>query len=166
MPAETTPSPYAFDFLAIGAGSGGIAAVNRAARHGAKCAIVESGRLGGTCVNRGCVPKKVMWNAAALAHDLDYAADYGITFGPSEFHWPTLKQARDAYILKLHGNYQTVLEDNRVTLIRGSAQFVRTHRGSRRRAVHGAACFDCQRRQAVGAGHSGRGAGDYLRWFF
>ena len=127
MPAETTPSPYAFDFLAIGAGSGGIAAVNRAARHGAKCAIVESGRLGGTCVNRGCVPKKVMWNAAALAHDLDYAADYGFTFGPSEFHWPTLKQARDAYILKLHGNYQTVLEDNRVTLIRGSAQFVDAH---------------------------------------
>ena len=80
MPAETPPSHYDFDFLAIGAGSGGIAAVNRAARHGAKCAIVESGRLGGTCVNRGCVPKKVMWNAAALAHDLDYAADYGFTF--------------------------------------------------------------------------------------
>ncbi|MES1998953.1 MAG: glutathione-disulfide reductase [Pseudomonadota bacterium] len=127
MPAETPPSPYDFDFLAIGAGSGGIAAVNRAARYGAKCAIVESGRLGGTCVNRGCVPKKVMWNAAALAHDLDYAADYGFTFGPAEFHWPTLKQARDAYILKLNGNYQAALEDNRVTLIRGSAQFVDAH---------------------------------------
>ncbi|MDP2026213.1 glutathione-disulfide reductase [Sulfuriferula sp.] len=127
MPAETPSFPYDFDFLAIGAGSGGIAAVSRAARHGAKCAIVESGRLGGTCVNRGCVPKKVMWNAAALAHDLDYAADYGFTFGPSEFHWPTFKQARDAYILKLNGNYQAALEDNRVTLIRGSAQFVDAH---------------------------------------
>ena len=120
-------SHYDFDFLAIGAGSGGIAAVNRAASHGAKCGIIESDRLGGTCVNRGCVPKKVMWNAASLAHAFESAADYGFTVSPAEFHWPMLKQARDAYIHTLNGRYQTGLENNQVRLIRGSAEFVDAH---------------------------------------
>jgi glutathione reductase (NADPH) len=116
-----------FDFLAIGGGSGGIAAVNRAALHGAKCALVESARLGGTCVNVGCVPKKVMWNAASLAHTLEYAEDYGFAAGRHAFHWPKLKQARDAYIRKLNGHYQTYLEDNKVSLIHGFASFIDAH---------------------------------------
>jgi len=67
----------AVDFVVIGAGSGGLAAAQRAAEYGAKVAIVEPGRLGGTCVNVGCVPKKVMWNAADIADGLADAASMG-----------------------------------------------------------------------------------------
>ena len=62
-----------YDLIAIGGGSGGLSVAERAARHGARCALIEAGRLGGTCVNVGCVPKKVMWHAANLAHALDDA---------------------------------------------------------------------------------------------
>ena len=116
-----------FDFLAIGGGSGGIAAANRAARYGAKCAVIEKARLGGTCVNVGCVPKKVMWNGAALAHALEHAEDYGFALIGLEFHWPKLQQARDAYIQNLNRHYQTSLEDNKVSLIHGSARFIDAH---------------------------------------
>jgi glutathione reductase (NADPH) len=116
-----------FDFMAIGGGSGGIAAANRAALHGAKCAVVESGRLGGTCVNVGCVPKKVMWNGATLAHSLEHAQDYGFQLAAYEFQWSKLKQARDAYIHNLNGRYQTYLEDNKVAVLRGHARFVDAH---------------------------------------
>ncbi|MHB1174449.1 MAG: glutathione-disulfide reductase [Sulfuriferula sp.] len=116
-----------FDFMAIGGGSGGIAAANRAARHGAKCAVIEKARLGGTCVNVGCVPKKVMWNGAALAHALEHAEDYGFELTGHEFHWPKLKQARDTYIQNLNRHYQTTLEDNKVSFVHGSARFVDAH---------------------------------------
>ena len=66
-----------FDLIAIGAGSGGLSVVEKAVKYGAKCAVVESADVGGTCVNRGCVPKKVMWFGATLAHALDEARDYG-----------------------------------------------------------------------------------------
>ena len=74
-----------YDLLTIGGGSGGVAVSNRAAQHGARCVLIERARLGGTCVNVGCVPKKIMWNAAQLAHALQDAADYGFTPGPREF---------------------------------------------------------------------------------
>ena len=66
-----------FDVLVIGGGSGGVAHARRAAEYGASVALVEAGRLGGTCVNVGCVPKKVMWYAAQHAHHFAHAADYG-----------------------------------------------------------------------------------------
>jgi len=66
-----------YDLIVIGGGSGGIAGARRAAEHGARVLVVEAGRLGGTCVNVGCVPKKVMWNAAELADTLQAAAGYG-----------------------------------------------------------------------------------------
>ncbi|MES2406784.1 MAG: glutathione-disulfide reductase [Pseudomonadota bacterium] len=116
-----------FDFMAIGGGSGGIAAANRAARYGAKCAVIEKARLGGTCVNVGCVPKKVMWNGAALAHALEHAEDYGFELTGHEFHWPKLKQARDTYIQNLNRHYQTTLEDNKVSLVHGAARFLDAH---------------------------------------
>src|SRR4030081_1993637 len=93
-----------FDFVVIGAGSGGLAAAQRAAEYGAKVAIVESGRLGGTCVNVGCVPKKVMWNAADIADGLEDAAEYGFRLVPGEAHdWALLKARRDAYVQRLNG---------------------------------------------------------------
>jgi len=113
-----------FDLLTIGGGSGGVAVSNRAAQHGAKCALIERGRLGGTCVNVGCVPKKVMWNAAQIAHTLEDAADYGFALGTHEFHWNVLKRNRDAHVLDLNEGYARGLARNGVEVIRGNARFV------------------------------------------
>lgn len=113
-----------FDLLTLGAGSGGVAISNRAASYGAKCAIVESGRIGGTCVNVGCVPKKVMWNGAMLAHALDDAADYGFRLGAHEFDWATLCARRDEHVRELNGLYERNLARNGVEIIRGTARFV------------------------------------------
>lgn len=77
MPTEFTVSSQAFDLIIIGGGSGGLACAQRAAEYGAKAAVIESHRLGGTCVNVGCVPKKVMWNAAGIAQSIGDARDYG-----------------------------------------------------------------------------------------
>ena len=117
-----------FELLVIGGGSGGLATAQRAAQYGVKVALVESGPLGGTCVNVGCVPKKIMWNAAEIAAGLGDAPDYG--FGPeidSTHDWPTLKAKRDAYILRLTGLYESNLAKRNVSLIRGRAQFLDAH---------------------------------------
>ena len=115
------------DFLVIGGGSGGIAAARRAAQHGARTALIEGGRLGGTCVNVGCVPKKVMWNASRLAEILDDAPGYGFSIDQSRFDWPSLKSARDAYISRLNGIYQRNLDQAGVETIAGWARFEGPH---------------------------------------
>jgi glutathione reductase (NADPH) len=112
-----------FDLIVIGGGSGGLAAAQRAAEHGARVALIESHRLGGTCVNVGCVPKKVMWNAAELAAGLRDAPDYGFELAAGAHDWPLLKAKRDAYILRLNGIYEANLARRGVSLIRGRAQF-------------------------------------------
>jgi glutathione reductase (NADPH) len=114
-----------FDYVVIGAGSGGLASAQRAAEYGAKVAIVESGRLGGTCVNVGCVPKKVMWNAADIADGLEDAAEYGFRLGSAEPHdWALLKSKRDAYVHRLNGIYETNLAKRHIEVVRGRASFV------------------------------------------
>jgi glutathione reductase (NADPH) len=114
-----------FDFIVIGAGSGGLASAQRAAEYGAKVAIVESGRLGGTCVNVGCVPKKVMWNAADIADGLEDAADYGFRLGAADPHdWALLKSKRDAYVVRLNGIYEANLGKRHIEVVRGRASFV------------------------------------------
>jgi len=113
----------AFDLIVIGGGSGGIAMANRAASYGAKVALVEAGRLGGTCVNVGCVPKKIMWNAASIAHVFHEAGDYGFTARVERFDWPALKKSRDDYVEWLNGRYQAGLEKNGVEWVRGRARF-------------------------------------------
>ena len=112
-----------FDLIVIGGGSGGLAAAQRAAEYGAKVALIESHRLGGTCVNVGCVPKKVMWYAADLAEGLRDAAGYGFTPGAQEHDWRLLKDRRDAYIERLNGIYADNLARRGVTLIRARASF-------------------------------------------
>lgn len=112
-----------YDFLVIGGGSGGIAAARRAASYGARVALVEKDVLGGTCVNVGCVPKKVMWNAAEVADALELAADYGFDIERKSFDWSQLKQARDAFIARLNGIYERNLEISGVDFIHGFAQF-------------------------------------------
>ena len=111
------------DYLVIGGGSGGIASARRAAQYGARVAVVEAARLGGTCVNVGCVPKKVMWNAAGIAEALHHAADYGFEVGEVRFDWPRLVAARNAYVERLNGIYARMLDESGVTLLRGQARF-------------------------------------------
>jgi glutathione reductase (NADPH) len=113
-----------FDLIVIGAGSGGLAAAQRAAEYGARVVLLESHRLGGTCVNVGCVPKKVMWNAASLAEELRDAPDYGFQVAADGHDWSLLKEKRDAYILRLNGIYEANLAKRGVTLVRGRAQLV------------------------------------------
>ena len=129
-----------FDLVVIGGGSGGLAAAQRAAEYGAKVALVESHRLGGTCVNVGCVPKKVMWNAAGLAEGLRDAPDYGFALSAGEHDWPLLKEKRDAYVMRLNGIYESNLAKRGITLVRGRAHFVDRRTvaaaGSSLRAAH------------------------------
>ncbi|ENV67120.1 glutathione reductase [Acinetobacter junii] len=114
-----------YDYIAIGGGSGGIASVNRAAMYGMKCALIERSEIGGTCVNVGCVPKKVMWYAAHIAESIQkYAEDYGFNTQIESFNWQTLVKNRQAYIDRIHQSYQNSLSKNNVDLIQGAAQFV------------------------------------------
>jgi len=113
-----------FDLLTIGGGSGGVAASNRAASYGARCLLIEKGRLGGTCVNVGCVPKKVMWNGAQIAHALEDAADYGFDVERKGFDWARLKHERDRHVHDLNGHYARYLASNKVELVQGEARFV------------------------------------------
>jgi len=113
-----------YDFVVIGGGSGGIAAAVRAASYGARALVIESGALGGTCVNVGCVPKKVMWYGAELAHRLVDAADYGFDVQVSGFDWQALKHRRDAYVHRLNGLYEQRLERESIELVRGHGRFL------------------------------------------
>ena len=115
-----------FDLICIGGGSGGIATARRAAEYGAKVAVIESGRLGGTCVNVGCVPKKLFWYAANTAEALrDAPRFFADVPEKMPFRWDAFKEARDAYIARLNGIYETNLGKSGVTLIRGFACFER-----------------------------------------
>ncbi|MGQ3903800.1 glutathione-disulfide reductase [Mixta calida] len=117
-----------YDYLAIGGGSGGIASINRAAMYGQKCALIEAKELGGTCVNVGCVPKKVMWHAAQIAEAIhNYGPDYGFDTTVNQFNWQTLVKNRSAYIDRIHTSYETVLGKNNVDVIKGFARFVDAH---------------------------------------
>ena len=114
-----------YDYIAIGGGSGGIASANRAAMHGKKCALIEAKELGGTCVNVGCVPKKVMWHAAQVAEAIHhYGPDYGFDATLNRFDWDRLVKNRSAYIDRIHASYDTVLGKNQVDVIRGWARFI------------------------------------------
>ncbi|MBK4715259.1 MULTISPECIES: glutathione-disulfide reductase [Tenebrionibacter/Tenebrionicola group] len=117
-----------YDYIAIGGGSGGIASVNRAAMYGKKCALIEAKLLGGTCVNVGCVPKKVMWHAAQIAEAIRlYGPDYGIDATLNHLDWGKLIASRSAYIDRIHASYDRVLGKNNVDVIHGFARFVDAH---------------------------------------
>lgn len=119
-----------FDFLVIGAGSGGIAAANRAAAHGARTAIIEASRLGGTCVNLGCVPKKIMWNAAQTVHHAEQAIASAHYSGTLALDWTSLVAARERYIARLNTIYASKLERSGVARFEGHAAFVDRRRVS------------------------------------
>jgi len=115
-----------YDLIAIGAGSGGLAATKQAASLGARCAVIEGDRLGGACVNVGCVPKKVMWYAASLGHNLADAADYGFAIDNNGFDWDKMKQGRDAYVQRLNQIHLNNLSKAKVDFIPGYARFIDT----------------------------------------
>jgi glutathione reductase (NADPH) len=112
-----------FDLIVLGGGSGGLATAQRAAEYGARAALFEPNRLGGTCVNVGCVPKKVMWNAAEIAGAIEHAASYGFDVRVAGHDWAKLKAGRDAYVQRLNGIYQRNLERKQVALVRSAGVF-------------------------------------------
>ena len=120
-------SSYDFDLLAIGAGSGGLATSKRAASYGARVAIVEEDRVGGTCVIRGCVPKKFMVYAAEFAHAFEDARGYGWDSRKPAFDWGALVAARDANVANLESIHERLLRENKVELLRGHARVVGPH---------------------------------------
>jgi glutathione reductase (NADPH) len=109
-------SEYDFDLFVIGAGSGGVRAARIAAGHGARVGICEESRVGGTCVIRGCVPKKLLVYASHFSEDLEDAAGYGWKVGPSTFSWPDLVRAKDQEIDRLNRVYLSLLSNAGVTL--------------------------------------------------
>jgi glutathione reductase (NADPH) len=113
----------AFDLLVLGGGSAGLATAQRAAEYGARVALFEPARLGGTCVNVGCVPKKVMWNAAELAAALAHAPHYGFALDVGAHDWAALKRGRDAYVARLNGIYARNLDKKGIVTVRSAARF-------------------------------------------
>jgi len=113
-----------YDLIVVGGGSGGVAGARRAARYGARVALIEGARLGGTCVNVGCVPKKIMWNAAELATAMEAARGYGFRVDAGGLDWSELVARREAFIRRLNGIYQRNLENEGATFIRGWAHLL------------------------------------------
>ena len=116
-----------YDMIAIGAGSGGLSAVERASEYGKKCAIIEMKTIGGTCVNVGCVPKKVMWYAANAAATINNASGFGFEIGGIDFSWQKLKQGRDNYIKGITTWYDGHLESLGIDYIDGFGQLIDTN---------------------------------------
>ncbi|MBC7505590.1 MAG: FAD-dependent oxidoreductase, partial [Sandarakinorhabdus sp.] len=115
------------DLFVIGAGSGGVRASRIAAGHGANVAIAEEFRVGGTCVIRGCVPKKLLVYGSHFAEDLVDAQRFGWQLGGKTFDWPTLRDNVLAEVDRLNGIYQNTLDSNKVATVHGRATFVDPH---------------------------------------
>lgn len=116
-----------FDLISIGAGSGGLSAAERAAEYGKTTAVIENNKLGGTCVNVGCVPKKVMWFAAGVAETLQDASGYGFDVSLNQFDWGKLVEAREGYINGITEWYGNYLKDSNIEHIQGTARFTDAH---------------------------------------
>lgn len=118
---------YDYDLFVIGAGSGGVRAARMAASFGAKVAVAEVGRLGGTCVNIGCVPKKLFVYASHVAPLLNDAEGFGWRIEAPQFDWPTLIANKNREILRLNGAYENLLRQAGVTILLGRAQLTDAH---------------------------------------
>lgn len=113
-----------YDFIVIGGGSGGIASARRAAQYGARVLLIEKSKLGGTCVNVGCVPKKVMWNLAALKDLIELGKSYELTSSGTKLDFLSFKIKRDQYISRLNEIYKRNLQNSNIQIIQGEANFV------------------------------------------
>lgn len=119
---------YDFDLFVIGAGSGGVRAARFAASFGAKVAVAESRYLGGTCVNVGCVPKKLLVYGAHFSEQFEQAAGFGWNMGEASFDWPTLIANKNREIQRLNGIYRNLLVNSGVTLLESHAKLLDAHR--------------------------------------
>ncbi|TCV97122.1 NADPH-glutathione reductase [Luteibacter rhizovicinus] len=113
-----------FDLIVLGGGSGGLAAAIRAAKHGAHVALLEPKKLGGTCVNVGCIPKKAMWYAAQMAEAQQIAVDYGFHEKPGSLDWPRFIAYREKYIENIRAAYARTLDQSKITVVRETGRFV------------------------------------------
>jgi glutathione reductase (NADPH) len=133
-------SQFDYDLFVIGGGSGGVRAARMAAGFGARVALAESYRLGGTCVIRGCVPKKLLVYAAHFREDIEDAAGFGCAVDGARFSWPRLIAAKDREIARLEGIYRGLLDKTGVSVHEGHARFVDAHTidvaGRRMTAAH------------------------------
>jgi glutathione reductase (NADPH) len=118
---------FDYDLFTIGGGSGGVRASRVSASYGAKVAIAEDGRFGGTCVNVGCIPKKLFSYAAHFREDFEIARGYGWAVGETSFDWPTLLQNKDREIARLNGIYERLLANAGVTIHRARAHVADPH---------------------------------------
>ncbi|MGB3787302.1 MAG: glutathione-disulfide reductase [Phormidesmis sp.] len=118
---------YDFDLFVIGGGSGGIAASRRAASHGAKVAVAEPDRLGGTCVNRGCVPKKLMVYASRFPKSVEESVGYGWKMEPGDFTWKKMITAVHGEVKRLNDIYQRMIDSAEVKLYRQQAKILDAH---------------------------------------
>ena len=112
-----------YDLICLGGGSGGVASARRAAEYGARVLVIERDRMGGTCVNVGCVPKKIMWHAADLAESFRDAEGYGFQPVSPAHNWKMLVERREAYIRRLNGIYENNLANSGIDTVSGSARF-------------------------------------------
>ncbi|MEX2320909.1 MAG: FAD-dependent oxidoreductase, partial [Saccharospirillum sp.] len=123
-----TTSPYDYDLIVIGAGSGGVRAARMAATKGGRVAVIESRYLGGTCVNVGCVPKKLFVYASEFSQAFKDSAGYGYTVDKKpEFDWPTLRDNKTNEIKRLNGVYDGLLNRAGVDIIHGHGRFIDDH---------------------------------------
>jgi len=118
---------YDFDLFTIGAGSGGVRAARASARHGARVAVAEERALGGTCVNLGCIPKKLLVYASHFAEDFEDARGFGWSVGERSFDWSRLIANKDQEIRRLNEVYARLLDQAGVTRIEGRARIVDPH---------------------------------------
>jgi len=116
-----------YDLISIGAGSGGLSAAERAAEYGKKTAVIENSKLGGTCVNIGCVPKKVMWFGSNIAETLKLAGSYGFDVSVNKFSWQKLVAAREGYIKGITDWYVNYLKDSNIDHLHGTGKFIDAH---------------------------------------
>src|SRR5512139_1818789 len=119
---------YDYDLFVLGAGSGGVRASRMSARHGARVAVAENRYLGGTCVNVGCVPKKLFVYGSHYREDFEDARGYGWTVDGARFDWPTLRDNKTREIERLNGIYGRLLDNAGVEVMRGTAQLLDPHR--------------------------------------
>ena len=128
----TTIKNNTFDYLVIGGGSGGIATARRASNYNIHVALIEQSRLGGTCVNNGCIPKKLLWNAAGIANTLKGMQYYGFSSKEIKLSdWGYLKEGVEGYIKRLNGIYERNLCNSNVTVIDGFARFSGERKGGK-----------------------------------
>src|SRR5882757_10255439 len=115
------------DLFVIGGGSGGVRAARIAAGYGARVMVAEEYRIGGTCVIRGCIPKKLLVYASRFAHEFEDAAGFGWTVPPAAFDWPTLIANKDKEIARLEGIYTANIEKSGARIVKTRAVFEDAH---------------------------------------